>query len=118
MRGHNTNKFVEATIRVLKDTMLGRADAFHVVALVEAIATVWQKLFEGRILRQAYCHVANHQLTYKRLLSRIPEGAADNIKVFDNGLYGVPSATNSTTYYEVSADVGACACPAGIQGAF
>ncbi|KAL1471134.1 hypothetical protein MTO96_040086, partial [Rhipicephalus appendiculatus] len=78
-RGHNTNNFAEATIRVLKDIVLSRAEAFNVVALA---------------------------------------GAADSIKVLDGGLYAVPSATNSATYYEVSADVGACACPAGIQGAF
>ncbi|KAL1470850.1 hypothetical protein MTO96_040252 [Rhipicephalus appendiculatus] len=65
-RGHNTNNFAEATIRVLKDIVLSRAEAFNVVALVDAIATVWQKYFEGRILRHAYGRVASHQLTYKR----------------------------------------------------
>ncbi|KAH7957421.1 hypothetical protein HPB52_018780 [Rhipicephalus sanguineus] len=96
-RGHNTNNFAEATIRVLKGIVLSRAEAFNVVALVNAIATVWEKYFEGRILRHAYSRVASHQLTYKRLWSRMPAGAADSIKLLDNGLYAVSSPTNSAT---------------------
>ncbi|XP_049268979.1 uncharacterized protein LOC125757430 [Rhipicephalus sanguineus] len=116
--GHSTNNVAEATIRVLKDIVLSRAEAFNVVALVDAISTVWEKYFECRILRHVYSRVASHQLSYKRSLSRMPAGTADSIKLLDNGLYAVPSSTNSATYYEMSADVGACACPAGIQGAF
>ncbi|KAL3199852.1 hypothetical protein MRX96_043738 [Rhipicephalus microplus] len=74
--------------------------------------------FKGRILRHARGRVASHPFTYKCLLFRMPGCAADNIKVLDNGLYAVPGATNSTTYYELSADVGACTCFAGIQKAF
>ncbi|KAL1471250.1 hypothetical protein MTO96_023761 [Rhipicephalus appendiculatus] len=61
-----------------------------------------QKYFEGRILRYVYGRVSS-------LLFWMPAGAADSVNLLDNGLYAVPSPTYSTTYYEVSADVGASA---------
>lgn len=78
------------------------------MALVDAIATEWQKYLEGHILCKAYGSVASHQLT----------SAADNFELLENGLYAVPSATSSTTFYEVLPDVGACACPVKIHRAF
>ncbi|KAL3193814.1 hypothetical protein MRX96_000107 [Rhipicephalus microplus] len=80
-RGHNTNNFAEATIRVLKDIILNRVEAFNAVALVDSVALVWDIYFESRILRHAYSRVAAHQLLYKRLLSRMPKDAAKAIQV-------------------------------------
>ncbi|KAM7294546.1 hypothetical protein ISCGN_024052 [Ixodes scapularis] len=117
-RGHNTNNFAEATIRVLKDMVLNRTEAFNAVALVDAVAVVWERYFESRILRHAHSRVASHQLAYKRLLSRMPQGAADNIKPVGDNVYAVPSSTNHGVVYEVSASFGACSCPVGKQGAF
>ncbi|KAM7311132.1 uncharacterized protein ISCGN_008039 [Ixodes scapularis] len=93
-RGHNTNNFSEATIGVLKDIVLSRAEAFDAVALVDAVAMVWEKYFESRILLHGHSCVASHQL------------------------YAVPSATRHDGVYEVAADFGACSCPVGKQGAF
>lgn len=39
-RGHNTNNFAEASIRILKDIVLHRRKAYNVVALVDFIASV------------------------------------------------------------------------------
>ncbi|KAH8041434.1 hypothetical protein HPB51_015492 [Rhipicephalus microplus] len=47
-RGHNTNNFAEATIRVLKDVILNRVEAFNAVPLVDSVALVWEKYFESR----------------------------------------------------------------------
>ncbi|XP_042147846.1 uncharacterized protein LOC120841334 [Ixodes scapularis] len=117
-RGHNTNNFSEATIRVLKDIVLSRAEAFNAVALVDAVAMVWEKYFESRILRHAHSRVASHQVVYKRLLSKMPQGAAESIQPLGEKLYAVPSATRHDVVYEVAADFGACSCPVGKQGAF
>ncbi|KAL3183406.1 hypothetical protein MRX96_000364 [Rhipicephalus microplus] len=46
-RGHNTNNSAEATIRVLKDMILNRVEAFNAVALVDSVALVWEKYFES-----------------------------------------------------------------------
>lgn len=117
-RGHNTNNFAEATIRVLKDIILNRVEAFNVVALVDAVAVVWEKYFETRILRHAHGRVAAHHVAYKRLLSRLPAGAADTIKAVGNNRFLIPSTSRSDLSYEVLADIGWCSCGAGQQGAF
>ncbi|KAG0419844.1 hypothetical protein HPB47_003838 [Ixodes persulcatus] len=41
--GHNTNNFAKATIRVLKDMVLNRTEAFSAVALVDAVAAILRK---------------------------------------------------------------------------
>ncbi|KAH8020460.1 hypothetical protein HPB51_001901 [Rhipicephalus microplus] len=117
-KGHNTNNFEEATIRVLKDIILNRVEAFNAVALADSVALVWDKYFESRILRHAYRPVAAHQLLYKRLLSRMPKDAAEAIQVVGQGQYIVPSATHPSSSYEVYADIGLCTCLIGKQGAF
>ncbi|KAL3199854.1 hypothetical protein MRX96_043740 [Rhipicephalus microplus] len=117
-RGHNTNNFAEATIRVLKDVILNRVEAFNAVPLVDSVALVWEKYFESHILRHAYSRVAAHQLLYKRLLSRMPKDAAEAIQVVGQGQYIVPSATQPSSSYEVYADIGLCTCLFGKQGAF
>ncbi|EEC19664.1 centromere protein B, putative [Ixodes scapularis] len=91
-RGHNTNNFANAIIRVLNDMVLNRTEAFNGVALVDAVAVVWERHFESRILCHAHSHVASHQLTYKRLL-RMPQGAADSVKPVGD-VYAVPSAAH------------------------
>ncbi|KAL3222195.1 hypothetical protein MRX96_028930 [Rhipicephalus microplus] len=100
-RAHNTNNFAEATIRVLKDIILNRVEAFNAVALVDSVALVWEQYFESRILHHAYSRVAAHQLLYKRLLSRMPKDAAEAIQVVGQGQYIVPSATHPSSSYEV-----------------
>ncbi|KAL1426229.1 hypothetical protein MTO96_018354 [Rhipicephalus appendiculatus] len=74
--------------------------------------------FESRVLRHAYSRVAAHQLLYKRLLSRMPDSAAEAIQVVGSGHYVVPSATHPGFSYEVFNDIGLCTCPFGKQGAF
>ncbi|KAH7985531.1 hypothetical protein HPB51_026804 [Rhipicephalus microplus] len=117
-RGHNTNNFAEATIRVLKDIILNRVEAFNAVALVDSVALVWEKYFESHILRHAYSRVPAHQLLYKRLLSIMPKHAAEPIQVVGQGQYIVPSATHPSSSYEVYADIGLRTCLLGKEGAF
>ncbi|XP_075737179.1 uncharacterized protein LOC142776764 [Rhipicephalus microplus] len=117
-RGHNTNNFAEATIRVLKDIILNRVKAFNAVALVDLVALVWEKYFESHILRHAYSRVPAHQQLCKRLLSRMPKDAAEAIQVVGQGQYIVPSATHPSSSYEDYAEIGLCTCLFGKQGAF
>ncbi|KAH6932634.1 hypothetical protein HPB50_008206 [Hyalomma asiaticum] len=117
-RGHNTKNFAEATIRVLKDFILNRVEAFNVVALVDAVAVTWEKYFVWHILCHVYSHVATPYLAYKRLLSSLPAGAADTIIVVGNGHFTVPSTSSPDLRYEVLAEVGWCTCGSGKPGAF
>ncbi|CAN8016752.1 unnamed protein product [Ixodes persulcatus] len=68
--------------------------------------------------RRCLIRVASHQVVYKRLLSKMPQGAAESIQPLGDKLYAVPSATRHDVVYEVAADFGACSCPVGKQGAF
>lgn len=73
-RGHNTNNYAEATIRVIKDIILSRVKAFNVTAMVDFIVHVWDPYFVARLLRYAYGREGGPSLKYKSLLSRMPLG--------------------------------------------
>ncbi|KAL1483325.1 hypothetical protein MTO96_033272 [Rhipicephalus appendiculatus] len=92
--------------------------AFVYALAVDSVALVWEKYFESRVLRHAYRPVAAHQLLYKRLLSRMPDSAAEAILVVGSGHCVVPSATHPSFNYEVFMDNGLCTCSFGKQGAF
>ncbi|KAE8742234.1 hypothetical protein FOCC_FOCC012249 [Frankliniella occidentalis] len=61
-RGHNTNNFSEATIRVIKDIVLGRTKAYNSCALVDYISTVFEENMQRRILHYAYDREAKPRL--------------------------------------------------------
>ena len=53
-RGHNTNNYAEATIRIMKDVVLQRQKAFNIVALVSFSTIVLSQYYEHRLLDCAY----------------------------------------------------------------
>lgn len=73
-RGHETNNYAEACIRILKDIILTRTKAFNVAAMVDFIASVWEEYFENRLLHYAYGRIAAPRLKYEKLHDRMPEG--------------------------------------------
>lgn len=117
-RGHNTNNFAEACIRVLKDIVLQRRKAYNVVALVDFIISVWEDYFRRRLLTHAHNRKPIHALQYDRLLRRMPASAAQAVTMLDDNVYQVPSGQEDEKVYEVNCDVGMCTCAAGQQGAF
>lgn len=117
-RGHNTNNFAEASIRVLKDIVLSRTKAFNAVALVESISDVWELYFKNRILKHANSRVPTHQLLYDSLLKKTPEGSEACVISRGENCFSVPSFQTNGQTYEVCGDIGTCTCPAGCTGAF
>ncbi|XP_077548927.1 uncharacterized protein LOC144162321 [Haemaphysalis longicornis] len=117
-RGHNTNNFAEASIRILKDIVLSRTKAFNAVALVESVGQVMEEYFKSRILKHANNRVSTHHLLYHSLLKRMPEEAAADIRVLGDGCFSVPSSSGNGEWYEVWGHTGLCTCPAGNSGAF
>ncbi|XP_049518662.1 uncharacterized protein LOC125943411 [Dermacentor silvarum] len=115
-RGHNTNNYSEASIRILKDVVLCRTKAFNAVALVEIVVSTWEKYFETRLLRHAHHREASHRLTFEHLLQDLPKLPAGSIRKSGETYY-VPSSSSTATH-EVQADVGICSCWVGSQGAF
>ncbi|KAH7953800.1 hypothetical protein HPB49_012416 [Dermacentor silvarum] len=110
-RGHNTNNYSEASIRILKDVVLCRTKAFNAVALVEIVVSTWEKYFETRLLRHAHHREASHRLTFEHLLQDLPELPAGSITKSGETYY-VPSSSSTATH-EVQADVGICSCWVG-----
>ncbi|KAL3192429.1 hypothetical protein MRX96_059070 [Rhipicephalus microplus] len=117
-RGHNTNNYAEATIRVLKDVVLGRQKAHSVVALVDIVATVWEGYFSRRLLKHAYNRVTAHQVLYEKLVLRMPESSVKLVRAFGDSMYEVPSAQEDGKIYHVWQNVGTCTYRSGQQGAF
>ncbi|XP_070377134.1 uncharacterized protein [Dermacentor albipictus] len=117
-RGHNTNNFAEASIRILKDIVLSRTKAFNAVALVESIAEVWELYFKSRILKHAHNRVPTHHLLYDSLLKKAPEGVESSVISLGDNCFSVPSFGENGEVYDVCGDIGLCTCPAGCTGAF
>ncbi|XP_077521465.1 uncharacterized protein LOC144132731 [Amblyomma americanum] len=116
-RGHNTNNYSEASIRILKDIVLCRTKAYNAVALVEFTITTWEKYFEARLLRHAHNRDSSHRVAFQHLLQKLPNDFTKSIVQVDGALYSVPSSSG-TSSYEVDADIGFCSCWRGSQGAF
>ncbi|XP_077523582.1 uncharacterized protein LOC144134552 [Amblyomma americanum] len=118
-RGHNTNNYSEASIRVLKDIILHRTKAFNVVALADFLSVVWEKYFFHRILDHAHSRMTGHMLLYERLLKKLPKDTKKNIRCNRDGHYVVPKGSSpESKLYTMYSDIGQCTCRSGQQGAF
>ena len=117
-RNHNTNNFAEASIRVLKDTVLQRIKANNVVALCDYLVTMFDTYLVKRLLEYAYNRNSKGKIIYKSFNEQIDKTLAENIIDASDNVYYVPSSTNPNQYYEVHADVGVCSCFSGLTGAF
>lgn len=117
-RGHNTNNFAEASIRILKDIVLSRTKAFNAVALTEFVAIIWEEYFQQRILKHAHNRCSSATILYDRLLKRIPEEQSSAVRPISVCIFEVPSFTDREMTYHVNSDIGVCNCFAGMQGAF
>ncbi|KAK3926421.1 Flavin-containing monooxygenase FMO GS-OX3 [Frankliniella fusca] len=118
-RGHETNNYAEANIRVLKDIVLTRTKAFNVTAMVDFTVRIWEPYFESRLLRYAYGRVSGPQLRFEELSSKMPPDSITKVKHIEDDLYHVPSGNPSTPdlTYEVESTIGWCSCPVGRCGA-
>ncbi|KAE8740602.1 hypothetical protein FOCC_FOCC013881 [Frankliniella occidentalis] len=117
-RGHNTNNFAEASIRVIKDNILGRTKAYNCCAMVDFMSRVWEGHTKKRLLHYAYDRESKHRLQYDRLCKKMSPELAEKIVIVEEDLYEVPSGETGELAYEVNSLVGWCSCPAGKGGAF
>lgn len=85
-RGHETNNYAEASIRILKDIILTRTKAFNVVALVEFIVDPWETYFKTRLMHNAYGQNAAPRLKYQSLCQRMPESKLITAAFYKNFL--------------------------------
>ncbi|KAK3918107.1 Valine--tRNA ligase [Frankliniella fusca] len=102
-RGHNTDNFFEASIRVIKDIVLGRTKAYNCCAIVDFVAHVWQGHIKKRLLHYACDRESRPRLQFSRLCKKMPAGGSEKSKELA---------------YEVNSLVGWCSCTVGKCGAF
>lgn len=118
-RGHNTNNYSEATMRIMKDIILQRTKAFNAVALVDYCSTVWEQYSKNRLLNFANGRKDNSFYKLNLLETRTKNFNPNLIKKIDGGdVFIVPSLSDTNLSYEVNCHFGCCTCMYGSQGAF
>lgn len=68
-RGHNTNNYTEASIRIFKDVILQRCKAFNACALIDFTANIFEKYQYRRLMKFAHSRQTNSS-AYLKFCSR------------------------------------------------
>jgi len=118
LRGHNTNNFAEASIRVFKDIGVNRVKQYNAVSLLYAVITTMENFYRGRLLE--FAHNRNRRNVYKL---RSMHGKAeylikDCIVKADDVTFKVQSQLDATVFYTVNMKQGICECRVGSSGSF
>lgn len=114
-RGHNTNNFAEASIRIIKDIVLCRTKAFNVVALSDFIVNVWENFLSLKLLE--FANGRRNSVLWSRL-NKTYDVPFDECIQISTTLFSLPSLSKQNIMYEVNCDVGYCTCQRGRTGAF
>lgn len=114
-RGHNTNNFVESSIRIVKDIILERCKAFNAVALLDFIASILDNYHKRRLISYASNRHSKNDLHYLKLKKL---GSNLIVKEGDDGTYLVSSSTDPNLFYTVIVEGSLCDCASGAGGAF
>lgn len=114
-RGHNTNNFVEASIRVLKDIILERCKSFNVVALLGFITEILETYHKRRLISFASNRHSKNNLSYLKFKNK-----TNNLRVqkIDEETFLVSSDKDKNMEYTILTNCGLCNCPSGTGGAF
>ncbi len=121
MRGHHTNNFSEACVRVFKDIVLSRFRAYNEIALVDYTTQVFETYFQRRLLNFAHGRVsAAHLLLDKQLGSAAYVKSRDEITPLDEEMsqFLVPSERHAGQFYTADTTIGSCTCHVGRTGQF
>ncbi|XP_050960534.1 uncharacterized protein LOC127161828 [Labeo rohita] len=113
-RGNQTNNYVEAAMRVLKDKILQRTKAFNLPQLFNLFITRLEMYYEARVTDIALGHwEAFHRSRFLATESNIK---ASDISQVGEKKFQVRSSTSGHTY-TVDMELELCTCPAGHSGA-
>lgn len=116
-RGHNTNNYVEASIRVFKDVILQRCKAFNSIALLEFVVKILESYHTRKMLNYANNRATRHDILYDKF-----KGSASKLQVqsINEETYNVTSSTDSQVLYTVNFKDGftCCDCFSGSGGAY
>ncbi|XP_026054784.1 uncharacterized protein LOC113040739 [Carassius auratus] len=113
-RGNQTNNYVEAAMRVLKDKILHRTKAFNLPQLFNLFITRLEMYYEARVTDVALGHwEAFHRSRFLATQSNIK---ASDISQVGEKKFQVRSSTLGHTY-TVDMELELCTCPVGHSGA-
>lgn len=115
IRGHNTNNFAEASIRIIKDIVLCRTKAFNVVALTDFILNVYENFLCLKLLE--FANGRRNSMLSSRLNKTYNVPFEECVQISPQ-LFLLPSSCKENIMYEVNVNVGYCTCQRGRTGAF
>jgi len=115
-RGHETNNYAEATVRLLKDIMLDRQKAFNVVALVGYIVDVLEPYYENRLYEFASGRPSPLLVAFAKLQKRADTVHLTGTVQLEPDVYQVSSSSGRQVYV-VNVREGICTCTRGERGA-
>lgn len=114
IHGNNTNNFVEAAMRVLKDQVLMRTKAFNMVQLADFIVMRMDSYYQRRCIDVANNMTQDH--SHSKFLATSKLQQCPQITKLNDTDFEVTSFTNSTIVYTVDMDAGFCSCHMGCTG--
>jgi MULE transposase domain len=114
LRGNNTNNYVEAAMRILKDQVLHRVKAFNIVQLVEFVTTRLDAHYRRKLLNGA-----NNRTTKRktRVYNLPATNVAQQIVQLSECQFSVPSEKTEGLCYNVDTAMKFCTCTVGATGA-
>jgi len=114
-RGHNTNNFVEASMRILKDIVLQRCKVFNACALIDFIGSVSESYHKRRLLEYANNRNSKNELSYLQLMKKSKDIVLTRLS---DHLFEAQSASDDKVMYSIDTKLEVCDCLAGAGGKF
>ncbi|XP_052131256.1 uncharacterized protein LOC127751567 [Frankliniella occidentalis] len=115
-RGHHTNNFCEACMRIIKDTILQRARAYNTVQLLDLLLTKLEKHFKRKLAFVVSNRIrASRSYKYRIKAEKLKPLVAERLFSSEN-LFRVEN-TQKKTEYVVDSQLNICSCPIGMCGA-
>lgn len=118
IRGHHTNNFSEASIRIFKDVILSRLKVYNVISLIDFCATKLEEYHVNRFRNFANFRDRKSYLFFQNTLKKSLFISKNDIVQVDANLFIVPSEKDASNSYTVDCDIGSCTCAAGKYGRF
>ncbi|CAG8851158.1 24566_t:CDS:1, partial [Gigaspora margarita] len=111
IRDNHTNNFSEAGIRVIKDAIFGRIQAYNIVQIFYFIINSMDLYYTRKLLAVAHNKLDNF-IAHRFQLSGWQIGSLNDIQVIshESMIYKHRSSTNPDTWYLVDMRLGICEC--------
>ncbi|KAH9631844.1 hypothetical protein HF086_000668 [Spodoptera exigua] len=112
-RGHNTNNFCEASIRIFKDIILQRCKVFNMCALLDFITDTFENYHKKRLLQFANGRERKLTVSYEKFCQK--SKSITQISPLDDTSYLIKEKTD---VYVVDSEMGTCDCLSGKGGRY